>query len=112
SGQIAIQSVRSMYLSPLKLYEYMAMARPVVGSAYEDARRVIHEDQTGWLFKPDDPDDLARALRQAFEKRSRFAVIGQAARDLIVQQHSWDSRICTLIDQVQQVVHTKETTRP
>ena len=49
SGQIPIKCVGKMYLSPLKLYEYMAMARPVIASSFEDARRIVIEEQTGFV---------------------------------------------------------------
>ncbi len=51
-----------MYHSPLKLYEYMAMAKPVVASAFEDAQRVIRDRETGFLFQPGDKEDLKRTL--------------------------------------------------
>lgn len=97
SGQRAM-AIGSMYHSPQKIYEYMAMGVPVVASAFDDARRLVTPD-TGWLFAADDADDLASVLRTAIVAPDRVAR-GARAREVIVAAHSWAARTSELLDEL------------
>lgn len=103
SGQVQLQ-MGEMYLSPMKLYEYMAMAKPVVASAFEDAKRLVSDGQTGFLFQPGDKDDLKRALLEAFDASERLPSMGILARKEIVNHHSWTSRVESLVKGVEQIL--------
>lgn len=103
SGQVQLQ-IGKMYLSPLKLYEYMAMAKPVVASAFEDAQRTICDGETGFLFKAGSKDDLKRVLLRAYQQQAVLPEIGNKARDEIVANHSWAARISTLIAEVERIL--------
>jgi glycosyltransferase involved in cell wall biosynthesis len=92
SGQTVLGRGR-MYHSPLKLYEYMAMEKPVVASAFDDARSLVEEGVTGFLFRPGDVADLQRAIAAAYAARPRLAALGREARRRIVAEHSWRARI-------------------
>ena len=102
SGQVQLQ-MGQMYLSPMKLYEYMSMSKPVVASAFEDAKRLIDDGKTGFLFQPGNKDDLKRALLSAFEQRDKFSQMGQLARTEIVNHHSWTSRVQGLVEGIAQI---------
>ena len=102
SGQLPLRQ-GEMYLSPMKLYEYMAMAKPVVAAAHEDARRLVQEGETGFLFVAGDKKDLKRALRNAIESRSRLAEMGCRARSEIVARHTWVARVEALTNRLNQM---------
>ena len=97
SGQIPLKLGR-MYLSPLKLYEYMAMAKPVIASDFEDSRRVVKNRETGFLFSAGDERQLCDAILSAYESRHRLEEMGQKARASIIREHSWQTRVTSLID--------------
>lgn len=103
SGQLQLQ-MGQMYLSPMKLYEYMAMAKPVVASAFEDAQRVVWEEKTGFLFRPGEKDDLKRALIKAFQARSILPEMGCKARQEIEANHNWAARVQTLVEGVERIL--------
>jgi glycosyltransferase involved in cell wall biosynthesis len=42
------------YFSPLKLFEYMSMARPVIAAALGQIAEVVVHRQNGWLYPPGD----------------------------------------------------------
>lgn len=95
----------NMYMSPIKLYEYLAMATPVVAAAYEDARRLLEPRNTGYLFTPESLDDLKRALREAYaEQEALLEYKGQEARAAIVANHSWEARVRYLVEAVPHVL--------
>lgn len=107
TGQVQMQ-VGKMYHSPLKLYEYMAMAKPVVASAFEDAKRVISQGETGFLFEPGNKEDLKRTLTLAYQSKEQLPAMGKQARELMVAQHSWTARINAMMESLEQVLGRKQ----
>ncbi len=103
SGQIQLQ-MGKMYLSPMKLYEYMSMAKPVVASAFEDATRLVTEGETGFLFEPGDKQTLKQALIAAYAAQDRLSLMGQQARRQIENEHSWANRVEYLLKETEAIV--------
>jgi glycosyltransferase involved in cell wall biosynthesis len=103
SGQMQL-SIGAMYLSPLKLYEYMAMAKPVIASSFADARRLILEGETGYLFQPGSKESLKKKLLRAYWNKAHLMDMGHKARDEIVRNHSWTSRVSDLLRVVEKLV--------
>ncbi len=103
SGQIQPQ-IGKMYLSPMKLYEYMAMAKPVIASAFEDAQRLVCVGKTGFLFQPGNKEDLKLALIAAYRNRAKLSEMGIAARQEIETNHSWKVRVEKLVTGVEQIL--------
>ena len=103
SGQVPLK-IGAMYHSPLKLYEYLAMGKPVIAAAYEDALRVVEPGQTGYLFAPDSMDELKAVLKEALRNQDRWAAMGAMARRLVVSRHSWEARVTHLVKEVERIV--------
>jgi glycosyltransferase involved in cell wall biosynthesis len=109
SGHLDPQG-REVFRSPLKLYEYMAMAKPVLASSMSDARAIVRSDH-GFLFPPGDVAALERAILCAFEKRDRLRQMGEAARNEIVARHSWRVRVKGLIASVREILEARPAMR-
>ena len=92
SGQVPLKT-GEMYLSPIKLYEYMAMGKPAIASSFDDARSLIHDGKTGWLFRPESSSDLAEALVAACRNRGLLQGMGRECRRAVVAEHSWSARV-------------------
>jgi glycosyltransferase involved in cell wall biosynthesis len=93
AGSDVCYSGHSAFRSPLKLYEYMAMGRPVISSAVPDASAALVDGQSGFLFPPGDVEGLTRALREAHAQRECLDVMGRRARQAAVEHHSWEARV-------------------
>lgn len=100
-------AVTSMYLSPLKLYEYAAMGRPIVAANYADAQRLIEEGIFGYAFTPGDREHLYRVLRRAFEEREHWSEAEARNRSIVIEKHSWEVRIRELIKAAEQILEEK-----
>ncbi len=96
SGQLLKRS-GGMAHSPLKIFEYMAMKKPVVASAFAEAARVIHDGKNGYLFAAGDREDLERALRQAWREREKWPEIGEKGCLDVRRDHVWLNRVDVLI---------------
>ncbi|MDP3478701.1 MAG: glycosyltransferase family 4 protein [Desulfoprunum sp.] len=54
--------------------EAMAMGKPVIATAHGGSLETVLEQQTGWLVRPSDPEDMARALDAALSAGSATLV--------------------------------------
>ncbi len=97
AGAAAMQ-IGTMYHSPIKLYEYMAMAKPLLASDFADARQLVEGRDTGFLFAADQPESLKAALRRVHAERYRLPRMGQAARSLVAAEHTWQARAAAMIE--------------
>jgi glycosyltransferase involved in cell wall biosynthesis len=49
-------------VSPIKIHSYLACKKPIITSNISGARELITNSNAGYLFEPDDAEDLARKL--------------------------------------------------
>ena len=79
------------YVSPLKVFEYLAAGLPVVASGVEQVAELISHRETGLLFEPDDAGALAEALDLLAGDPQLRARIGRAGRAEVMARHTWDA---------------------
>lgn len=61
--------------------EAMAMGIPVIATAHGGSLETVVDQQTGWLVRPSDPADMARALKDALSiGASRLAAYGEQGK--------------------------------
>lgn len=89
-----------MFGSPIKLYESMAAGLPVIASAFDDAKAVLVDNETGFLYDPDTPEALDRALIRSYENRGRLREMGRRAREVAEKEHSWAVRSRLVLDRL------------
>ena len=64
--------------------EAMAMGRPVVATAHGGSLETVIDGETGWLVRPSDPEDMARALDEALSlDRERLAGLGLQGKERV-----------------------------
>jgi glycosyltransferase involved in cell wall biosynthesis len=88
--------------SPTKLFEYMAMGKPIVASALEQIADVLEDGRTAILVEPGDVDDLVRGLKTAIDSPSLRAEMGAAARAEAVSRHTWREHTRRIVDRLRQ----------
>lgn len=83
--------------SPMKLFEYMAAQRLIVGPAFPTVCEVMESGKEGILFEPDSLDGLIAALRTARSKLGDDAM-PQAARKKVAEDYTWQARAQKILD--------------
>ena len=84
-------AISERYTSPLKLFEYLALGRPIVASNLRSIREVLTDERTALLVPPDNPAALASALDRLDSDRELAASLGREARAL-ASEYTWDKR--------------------
>ncbi|MGG5811699.1 glycosyltransferase family 4 protein [Falsiroseomonas sp. CW058] len=76
-------------VSPLKPFEAMAMAKPVIGSDVEAIAEIVRHGETGWLFRKGSLDSLVETLQAALASPEAVRRAGEAARRFVQRHHEW-----------------------
>jgi glycosyltransferase involved in cell wall biosynthesis len=80
------------WMSPLKVFGYMAAAKPILCSDLPVLREVIEDGRNGILVPPDDPEAWAAALQRLIEDRVLREQLGAAAHADFLARHTWRQR--------------------
>jgi len=84
------------YVSPLKLFEYLASGRPIVATDTPSHREILNE-QNAILAEPDNPEALAEGIQKAFTDKSLAQEIASNA-GAEAAKYSWDNRARLIAD--------------
>lgn len=77
------------YGSPMKLFEFMAMAKAMVIPDFSPVVEVVTDNETGWLFKANDKAACIRRTLELVANRDEQLRVGANARRYIEQQRQW-----------------------
>ncbi|MGE0751916.1 MAG: glycosyltransferase family 4 protein [Variibacter sp.] len=100
--------------SPTKLFEYMAMERPIVASALEQIDDVMSGrgatkigrlpvgagTRCGLTFTPGDKEAFKAALREIVENRALGEELAMAARKEVLARYTWRAHVCAILDRM------------
>ncbi len=95
------------HTSPIKLFEYLAVGRPIVASDLPSVREVLDETNAS-LFAADDAEACIEACRSIISDKSRgeeFVRIGKEK----VAAYDWKSRAAKLISFIEERVRDSKT---
>ena len=74
---------------PAKVFDAMAMAKPIVATAVSDLPEIL--DGCGWIVEPESPEQLARAIQHVIDHPEEARQMGQKARQKCIENYSWDA---------------------
>jgi glycosyltransferase involved in cell wall biosynthesis len=80
----------NFYFSPIKIFEYMAMGKPVVAGKIGQVEEVIADGETGLLFAPGNIDQLAAALARLVDDSPLCRCLGEKAGTWVLQERTWE----------------------
>lgn len=78
--------------SPLKLFEGMAMKKPVIASRVDGIEEVIRHNENGLLV--DAPDSIGKwceAVELVWESKTLAKKVAEDARNTVVERYDWNS---------------------
>jgi len=82
--------IEPFYFSPLKIFEAMAMAKPVVASAQGQIRELIIDEKNGMLFPPGDEDAFCQRIEKLIFDPELCLELGRNARKRVISSYTWD----------------------
>ncbi|WJZ03054.1 glycosyltransferase family 4 protein [Corynebacterium freiburgense] len=98
----ATKQASDQYFSPLKIYEYMAAGLPIVASQVGQIPQIL--GCSGELVPPSNPVALSKAIDSLIANPQRRKILGEQARQLVEQHHSWAS----VVDRILQIAQLED----
>lgn len=86
----------SRYLSPMKLFEYLACGRAICSSDLPVLREVLSEENS-ILIEPGDIEDWVNALKYLRDNPERGAELANNAREMS-KKYTWESRANRILE--------------
>ena len=102
AGDIAVMPATNDYGNPMKVYEYMALGKPVVAPDQPTITELATHEQDSLLFPKEDIDGLAAALNTLITNLELRHRLGAAA-GRIAQENTWEARAQTLVSAMRRV---------
>jgi len=100
--------MHDLWLSPLKLYEYMASGTAVIASRVGQLAEVINDNHNGLLVPPGDVEAMAEAMKNLIGNPSLRSRLGTQARQDAINKYSWEQYLSRLEQLFSSVVNGKD----
>lgn len=88
----------SKFMSPIKLFEYMATGKPIISSDFVVLREFLNP-QNSVLVECDSMDDWIQSLAQLEDESKRHAIAQQALKDFL-EKHTWIARARGILESI------------
>lgn len=83
--------------SPIKAFEYLAAAKPIVASDVPSSHEVLDETMAVF-FRADDPEDCAKAITRALSLDPVARDTMFAAQQTFICEHTWNARAQAILN--------------
>lgn len=80
-------------VTPLKPLEAMAQGRLVIASDVGGHHELIHDKQTGYLFKAGDVTALGKTILYAMADKANWQIIRHNGRQFVDQERNWQTSV-------------------
>lgn len=82
------------YGSPIVLFEFMVMSKPVIAPDIEPIRDVLVEGETGWIVDRQDAVAFRATVQRLLDDPALGRQVGEAARRRVLGRHTWSAVAC------------------
>jgi glycosyltransferase involved in cell wall biosynthesis len=93
------------WMSPLKLFEYMASGKAIVCSDLPVLREILTHEETALLCDPLKPEEWEEALRRLETNPELRINLGECAKRIHAKTYTWDARVARIFSQIQDIAN-------
>jgi glycosyltransferase involved in cell wall biosynthesis len=87
----------SAYTSPMKMFEYLAAAKPIIASNLPSILEILKHGQNALIAEPDDTDSWSACVSSLVDNLALRQKLGMAAR-FTAEHHTWEKRATRIMD--------------
>ena len=87
----------SKWMSPLKIFEYMAAHRPILCSDIDVLHEVLEHNFSCLFCKPEDVDEWIRAIKTIYNNREYGERLAENAYQNFLMHYTWQARASNIV---------------
>jgi glycosyltransferase involved in cell wall biosynthesis len=88
----------SRWMSPLKIFEYMASGKPIISSDIPVLKEVLHHRDNAFLCPPEDWDAWKETFSFLRENPGFAKHLGESARRALEEKYTWNARAAQILE--------------
>ncbi|MFN4110921.1 MAG: glycosyltransferase family 4 protein [Ignavibacteria bacterium] len=100
SPHLGFETGERFFGSPTKLFEYMAMGKPIIASELEQIGKIIENEFNGLKFKPGYSQELSELILRLYEDRELCKRLGQQAREDVIRSFTWEKNARRVLERI------------
>lgn len=90
--------------SPTKLFEYMAMGKPIIASRLEQIGDILEHGISAVLAEPGDVSELSEAIARLANDKKMCESLGAHARRVVTENHTWRHNARRILEHYESLV--------
>jgi glycosyltransferase involved in cell wall biosynthesis len=94
------------YIYPVKIFEYMAFAKPIVATNLQGIRRILKNGENALLIEPENALQLATAVKRLYSDKRLGRTLGRNAKDRVAR-YDWNEINSIIPDHLEALVRPK-----
>jgi glycosyltransferase involved in cell wall biosynthesis len=98
AGYAGHSSANGEYFSPLKLWEYVGSALPILATPSADSAELDRAGYPVITFEPNQNGSLSDAVNLLRESRGAMKLMALKTRETVLQRNSWDARLTPILN--------------
>ncbi len=98
----------SYFMSPLKIFEYMASKKPIVATDLPTLREVLTNGENAILIPPNSAQYLAQAVIRLQEDPEYSTKLLEKAYTDVLQKYTWEKRVTHILEKIRSLVSVTE----
>lgn len=100
SPHLGFEDGTRFFGSPTKLFEYMAMGKPIIASDLEQIGKIIIDGENGLKFKPGDVEKLTELILKLYDDEFLRTKLGKKAREDVIKNYTWKQNAYRVLSKV------------
>lgn len=81
------------FVSPIKLFEYMAMGLPILASSTGQIPEILKHRETAYLYKPGSTESLKNGLQWMMDNPQERRIMAEKVKAEYADNHTWQTRM-------------------
>jgi len=108
-GLVTLLPAKTFEISmPIKVFEYMAFALPIIGSNFGHIKKYIEQENCGITVNPNNPEDISNAMIELISDSEKYDLYSNNGRNATLEKYKWDFEFNRLVGFYTKLLNKRE----